>query len=228
MIEFGSEVDILIKAKQKITIGERSYEPNQIYALFKGVYVEFTYTMTNSNIAAKRTAFVGDVDSFPSSLNIYNLPFTQKVIDLSFVYQSENKVLTALETINAANGKAYLNHTVAANLVITKDKEVLPQSSYSYNNNEIGIEDGTYTVSYDYISDGKTYDLESPFYSYFAAEIIGIGNTNKQTNKIHLVLPAIKISQAPKLQFTNEGICSTPLVCDIIYVNQPKPYMVIE
>lgn len=228
MIEFGSEATLLIKAKNEIKIGDRNYAPNQVYALFKDVNIQFQYDTIDSNIAAKRTIFAGDIDSFPSKINIYNLPFIQKVIDLTFVKQNEKKFLTALETVNAENGKAYLNHNAAANLVVIKDKAVLPQSDYSYNGNELSIEDGTYIISYDYLAEGNAYNLDAPFYPYFAAEIIVTGNTNKQTNKIHLVFPAIKISQVPKLQFTNEGVCSTPLTCDIIYKGQDSPYMVIE
>lgn len=228
MIEYGSEATLLIKAKNEVKIGDRVYAPNQVYALFKDVGIEFLYDTINSDIAAKRTVFTGNIDSFPSRLNIYNLPFIQKVIDLAFVKQNNNKTLTSIETVNAINGKSYLNHKVAANLIVIKDKVILPQTNYSYSGDELIIEDGTYIVSYDYLAEGSIYNLDAPFYPYFAAEVTVVGNTNKQTNKIHLVFPTIKISQVPKLQFTNEGVCSTPLVCDIIYKGQDTPYMVVE
>lgn len=228
MQEFGSPVDIIIKTKAELDIAGKHYMPNQVYTILREVDVEFQYEKIQTDVAAKKIIYRGDIKSYPNAFQIWNLPLSQKIIDLIF-NETTSGYLTQVENLEVIDGTLYLKYAPARNLIILNDNgQQVEESTYTINNDTIIIANGTYTVMYEYLATGKTYNLESPFYPYFAAEIIGLGNTDKQTNKIHLVLPTIKISQTPRLQFTNTGVCSTPMVCDIIYQNQPEPYLVID
>lgn len=230
LFEFGSAVNIILRAKSEITIAGKTYKPGQIYTILEKVGVSFNYAPTTTNSSAKKPVYNGSIQSLPQSVTTQYLPIQTKLADLMLQGSSKCKIQKIETRFSDSEGKIILHQSAEEGLEVFCRADKV--DNYTYNEATRTIEglspQEPYQIYYLTTSQNNAYRLEQNFLPYFTIELIGKGNTDKTTNVVHIVLPSVKIDFDPNFVFVDDGVISTRLTFSIIYENQDPPVMVFE
>lgn len=233
LFEYGSAVDIVLRAKNQITIGGKTYQKGEVYTMFKNVRTRFNYAPTNASMSATKPVYNGTVYSLPQSVSTSTLPLTTKLADLMFTSVSSTQKLQEIEQRTAnSEGEIILRANVAEGLFVygSGDKLVENYSFDAATRTLSGLTPSAfYTIYYlSCVESGAVFGLEQEMRPYFEAELIGQGNTSKRTSKVHLLLPAVKIDMEPSFVFVDDGQLGVSLSLNIIYKGQAQPVVVFR
>ena len=233
LFEYGSAVDIVLRTKNQITIGGKTYQKGEVYAMLKNVRTRFNYTPTNTSMSAAKPVYNGTVYSLPQSVSTSTLPLTTKLADLMFTSVSSTQKLQEIEQRTAnSEGEIILRANVAEGLFVydSGDKLVENYSFDAATRTLSGLAPSAfYTIHYlSCVENGAVFGLEQETRPYFEAELIGQGNTSKRTSKVHLLLPAVKIDMEPSFVFVDDGQLGVSLSLNIIYKGQAQPVVVFR
>ena len=229
--EFGGIADVLLRLKVEKEIGGVHYAVNEPYTFLKDVNIQFNYEQKDKNVSGKKMTYSFN-DGRPNQLIVTGLPLTQKIANLILTQDNTTYKRTRREKIFCTTeGQLLINH------------EALPDSFFVYDSsfNRIdgivysdGVLRGSFAAEQDYLvfyqeqMSGDKYSFEVPLYPYFALDIFMKGNTNKITNDVYMHFDAASLVSVPNFNIVNGGILNTPLVFNIVYVNQEEPIIVFE
>lgn len=230
--EIGGSADVFIKLKMPITINNLSYQPNETYTILKDVVVDLDYNQNSSNVAAK-SPIISAQNAKPSQINIYNVPFTQKICNLIMSLKPQKTYNKTEESICICeDGQIYLPYTPVQNSVFIYDKQHNRLSDFEIEGDYIicdnFVDNEQYRVIYQRTINVNLFGLEVPHYPYFSLEIQGKGNNDKISSNMFMLFDSVSLVTVPNMNFTNNGIMNTPLVFDIVYRGQQEPIIGFE
>lgn len=230
LYEFGGSCNVIIRCNSERTIGRKVYKVNEPYTILEDVLVDLRYTTLNSESSAK-TNIIASKESYPNLINIHRITLTEKINDL----------IATRDTIQTV-GDTYASY--ADNGVLYLPCAVVPSSLFVYANNELFTDytvdisqdklignfndDCQYLVFYDKQVSSPSFSMVTPHYGYFTLEIIGKGNTNKNSKDLYMKFPACSLMSPPTFNFISGDILNSPLQFQCIYKNQPLPYFNVQ
>jgi hypothetical protein len=227
LYEFGSACDVVIRCKSKRTIGGKTYEANEPYTILRDVYVSVGYRTiasqadTTSNILAYR-------EGLPDVVSISNIELNTKICDLIAERAQIECVNKFCESIGT-NGKLYLPETpYDSNIFIVHNNESIT-GFIKENDVLIGdfVDGEQYLVFYTVAATGDAFKFEVPSYGYFSLDIVGKGNSNKQTQNIYITFPAVSLMSVPVFNMVNGTILNVPMQFECIHKCQKDAHFVI-
>lgn len=218
--EFGGIADVLLRFKTETEVNGVHYAVNEPYTFLKDVTVQFQYEQTTSQNSGKKSVFATN-EGRPTQLIINGVPLTQKIANLVLTHCADaSYTRTRRERIICdADGQLPLRHAHVGE-IFSYDN-----SMNRVNNWQPGEE---YLVFYEEQLTGDKYSFEVPYYPYFTLDIFMKGNTNKISNDVYMHFDAASLASVPNFNIVNGGILNTPLVFNLIYVNQEDPIIVFE
>lgn len=220
--EYGGIADVLLRFKVEKEVGGVHYAANEPYTFLKDVTIQFQYEQTNAQSNARKPVFATN-DGRPLQLIINGVPLTQKIANLVLTSDKNSSYMRTRRerVICDTNGDLQLRYESFGDIfVYDKNMERIIDN---YTPNE------EYLVFYQQeVKQGDKYSFEVPFYPYFELDIFMKGNTNKITNDIYMHFDAASLASVPNFNIVNGGILNTPLVFNLIYVNQEEPIIVFE
>lgn len=231
LFEYGSAVDIILRAKNPITIAGKAYKAGEIYTILRDVGVQFNYNPINSEMEARKTLYRGDTQNLPQSVSTSYVPLTTAISDLIFTpVNVPQKVQVTEQRSSDSDGRIILREKAVADTIFVYGDDGALSFGYDETTNSVqGLIGGQqFSIYYCTKVNGTAYELEQCYQPYFEAEIIGKGNTNKSTNNMHIVLPAVKVDANPSLTFVDNGQIGLTLTLNIIYKQQDKPVVVFR
>lgn len=231
LYEYGSTMDIIVRAKNQIKIGDRTYEQDETCAIFENVGIRFNYSQKDVIMSGAKVAYSGYRNNLPQSITTTFVPITTMLADLMLENaETATLIQTKEKRTSDSEGKIILRASAERGLfVYDADGNKV---EYVYDAVSRVISDlnptTTYTITYLTAKTNKIFGLEQCHRPYFEVEIVGKGNTDKKTNEIHFLFPSVKIDIDPNLTLTGEGIIGTTLTFNIIYTGQPQPVVVFN
>lgn len=231
LYEFGSTVDIIIRAKNEIKIGDRTYERDEVCAMFEDIGVLFNYSQKDVAISGSKIAYNGYRNNLPQSITTTFVPITTMLADLMLENAEDGSLIQAKEKrVSDSEGTIILRANAQKGLFVYDANGNKVTYTRNFNPRVIeGLNPTTaYTILYLTEKNNQVFGLEQCHRPYFEVELVGRGNTDKKTNEIHFLFPSVKIDIDPNLTLTGEGIIGTTLTFNIIYNGQPKPVVVFN
>lgn len=231
--EYGSSLDIYIRAKNPIATGNKNYEQDEVCLVLRDVGVQFNYATNSTDVKGTVPIYKGATDSFPQSVTTSYLPLTSELSSFLFETSEPAYAIQEIEqrTTNGA-GKIILRKqpsTTKPIFVYEQGNKVEDWEYDAASNIVRGLAaNTTYTLHYFVESDGAVCSLRERFLPYFEVELVGKGNTDKLTSTAHLIIPAAKIDSTPNLIFIDNGQLSVQLTFNIIYKGQDVPHIIFE
>lgn len=228
--EYGGIADILLRFKIDKEVSGINYAANEPYTFLKDVDIQFNYEQINGQGAATKPIFASNAGR-PTQLIISGVPLTQKIANLILTNNNDKTCnRTRREKIVCyESGILNLNYALSGAAFAYNNNMDRIQCSQK-DNSLIGdfISHEEYLVFYDEEIIGDKYSFEIPHFPYFKLEVFMKGNTNKITNNIYMRFDAASLASVPNFNITSGGILNTPLVFNIIYINQEEPIIVFE
>ena len=231
LFEYGSAVDILLIAKNPITIAGKDYKRGEIYTTLKDVGVKFNYTPTAASMDAKKPVYKGTIQNLPQSVSTTYVPLTDTLANLILTPVDMPQLVNEAEKRTSdSEGKIILRAKPSENLFVYRNNELIDSYQFDEATNTVyGLDAAIeYVIRYQTAVKSACYSLEQCFQPYFAAELIGKGNTNKSTNTMHILLPSVKIDVNPNFVFVDNGQLGVTLTLNIIYQGQGMPAVVFK
>lgn len=220
--EYGGIADVLLRFKIEKEVGGVHYAANEPYTFLKDVTIQFQYEQTNAQSNARKPVFATN-DGRPLQLIINGVPLTQKIANLVLTNSKNTSYMRTRRerVICDSNGKLNLCYESNGEIFVYNTNMERVTDNYSPNEE--------YLVFYQQeVEQGDKYSFEVPFYPYFELDIFMKGNTNKITNDIYMHFDAASLASVPNFNIMSGGILNTPLVFNLIYVNQEEPIIVFE
>lgn len=220
--EYGGIADVLLRSKIEKEIGGVHYAANEPYTFLKDVTIQFQYEQTNAQNSGRKPIFAAN-NGRPFQLVINGVPLTQKIANLVL---TNDRNTTYKRT---RRERIVCNENGELNLCYESVGEI-----FVYNANMERVLDNftpheEYLVFYQQeIAYGDKYSFEVPLYPYFELDVFMKGNTNKIANDIYMHFDAASLASVPNFNIVSGGILNTPLVFNLIYVNQEEPIIVFE
>lgn len=108
--EYGSSLDIYIRAKNPITIGDKHYKQDETCLVLHDVGVQFNFAATSTDVKGTVPIYKGTVDGFPQSVTTSYIPLTSELSNFLFEAPSTAHCVQKVEsrTTNSA-GKIILH-----------------------------------------------------------------------------------------------------------------------
>lgn len=229
--EYGGIADVLLRLKIEKEIDGVHYAANEPYTFLKDVNIQFTYEQNDKQSNAKKPVMSFN-SGRPSQLIITGLPLTKKIANLILTQNNTSYKRTRRERIFCTtDGELSINYDALPGSFFVYDASFNRVEANSYNSNIIKgnfLEEQEYLVFYQEELVGDKYSFEVPFYPYFALDIFMKGNTDKITNDVYMHFDAASLVSVPNFNIINGGILNTPLVFNLIYINQEEPIIVFE
>lgn len=223
LYEYGSNCDVIIRCNSERTIGGRTYSANEPYTILKNVFCRLAYRENVKEGAAKNNVQAIRF-GVPDLINISNVALTDKICNLIATKVPKSRI-TKVYSAPSVGGKIYLpEEPISDSIFVFNGNDKMSFTVDGYKLVGDFKEDETYIIFYEVIASTECYDLNTPQYGYFSIEIIGVGNTEKVTNNIHMVFPAVSLISVPTFDFINGGIMSAPLQFECIHRGQKSPY----
>lgn len=231
--EYGSSLDIYVRAKNPITIGDKHYDQDEVCLVLRDVGVQFNFAANSTEMKSIVPVYKGVVDGFPQSITTSYIPLTSVLSNFLFEAPEAAQFVQKIEkrTANSAGKIMLLGQPVECKPMFVygaKGKE----KGWNYDATTKSIinltPDTAYSLHYFTELNGTAHSLRERFLPYFEIEMVGKGNTNKFTSAAHLIVPTVKIDSSPNLIFVDDGQLSIQLTFNIIYKGQNEPYMIFE
>ena len=231
LYEYGGIADVLIKPNIDMIIGNKTYKANEPYTVLRDVQVNLLYEQTSSDIAAKKPVSSSQ-RAYPYQIAITNIQLTQKVCNLILTKQEDDKYIkTVNDKVVAESGNLFLSNEPVNTNIFVYDSSfaaiLIEETAANILTGSSLVEGEEYLVFYDIEDSGDKYKLEIPHYPYFTFEINGKGNNSGVTSNIYMKFPAVSIITVPNFNILTNNILNTPLVANIIYLNQEEPTIII-
>ena len=221
--EFGGVADVLLRVKSERTIADTTYSANEPYTMLKDVTVQFVYEQINKQADSKRPVYSANAGR-PVQLAIGGVPLTQKIANLILTHENASSYQRTRKEI-----------VMCENEQLNTCYQALPDTKFIFNKNMARVHESgpfingeEYLVFYQTEEQGDKYNFEVPSYGYFSVEIFMKGNTNKITNDVYMHFDALSLVTVPNFNIMSGGMLNTPLVFNIIYINQDEPIIVFE
>lgn len=231
LFEYGSAVDIILSVKNPTTIAGKDYKRGEIYTTLKDVGVKFNYAPTAASMDAKKPIYKGTIQNLPQSVSTTYVPLTDTLANLTLTPVDVPQLVNEAEKrISDSEGKIILRAKSANNLFVYCDNQQVEDYQFDETTNTLSELNAAteYIIRYQIAVQSSCYSLEQCFQPYFAAELVGKGNTNKSTNTMHILLPAVKIDVNPNFVFVDNGQLGVTLTLNIIYQGQDMPAVVFK
>ena len=228
LLEFGGKANVILRAVCDFEVNNNSYKKGDIVFCFEEVDVAFNYneTIKDSSVAG-RNLLVYDERKL-NSMTIDSTPLTTNFIELFATKTQDNFERPVIEELAIADGKFYpnempsndniyiiglgqykfqstvidpVNNLVECELIISEEEVVLM---------------GTYQCVYDTLIDRPKYDINNNYtLPYFRAQIVGIGNVDKQTSYAYFDIPRVSLLTRPDYSM-NRVITAQSLIFKIV------------
>jgi hypothetical protein len=207
LLEFGGKANVILRAICDFEVNGNAYKADDVVFCFEDVDVQFTYNETIKDKTVGGYNIMAYDERKLNAMIIDSTPLTTDFIELFATQKRENFARPVIETMAIAEGKFYPTHTPASNKIYITNLGQYEFTMTALDDagkfvecqlaGEIPV-DSEYYVIYDTLVEKPTFDINNNYtLPYFKAQIIGVGNVDKQTGYAFFEIPRVSLLTRP-------------------------------
>lgn len=211
LLEFGGKANVILRAICDFEVNDEKYKKDDVVFCFEDVDLRFTY----NEIAKDKTVGGYNIMAYDerklNAMIIDSTPLTTEFIELFATRVKTQFARPVIEEIAIAEDKFYPAEKPMTNKIYitgigqrTFSIEPLDalgdkvECSLISEGAEDGMLTGEYYCIYDTLVDKPTYDINNNYtLPYFKAQIVGVGNVDKETSYAFFEIPRVSLLTRP-------------------------------
>ena len=226
LLEFGGKANVILRAICDFEVNGNAYKTDDVVFCFEEVDVQFTYNETVKDKSVGGYNILAYDERKLNAMLIESSPLTTDFIEIFATKKRDNFARPVIEEIGIAENKFYPNEKPMSNKIFITglgqyefEVEPLDDSGDRVECRIINDDDeiiGEFMCIYDTLVEKPTYDINNNYtLPYFKAQIIGIGNVDKQTGYAYFEVPRVSLLTRPEYSM-NRVITAQELAFKII------------
>lgn len=225
LLEFGGKANVILRAICDFEVNGNSYKTDDVVFCFEEVDVQFTYNETVKDKSVGGYNILAYDERKLNAMLIESSPLTTDFIELFATKKKDNFARPVIENIAIADNRFYPIERPMTNKIF-----ITGLGQYEFETTTIDAEHdrvecalitednvlGEFMCIYDTLVEKPTYDINNNYtLPYFKAQIIGVGNVDKQTGYAYFEVPRVSLLTRPEYSM-NRTITAQELAFKII------------
>lgn len=226
LLEFGGKANVILRAICDFEVNGNTYKTDDVVFCFEEVDVRFTYNETVKDRSVGGYNILSYDERKLNAMLIESSPLTTDFIEIFATKKRDSFTRPVIEVIGVAENKFYPTQKPADNKIFIIglgqyqfETEFLDDTGDKVECNIITEGDqilGEFMCIYDTLVEKPTYDINNNYtLPYFKAQIVGIGNIDKQTGYAYFEVPRVSLLTRPEYSM-NRTITAQELAFKII------------
>ncbi len=228
LLEFGGKANVILRAICDFEVNGNKYKTDDVVFCFEEVDLRFTYNETIKDKTVAGYNLMAYDERKLNAMIIDSSPVTTEFIELFATRKRDNFVRPVIEDLAIADNKFYPIEKPETDKIF-----IIGKGQYTFTMEPLDADErhmectllaeeeegailGEYTAIYDTLVNAPTYDINNNYtLPYFKAQIIGVGNVDKQTGHAFFEVPRVSMLTRPDYSM-NRTITAQELAFKII------------
>lgn len=228
LLEFGGKANVILRAICDFEVNGNAYKKDDVTFCFEDVDVRFTYNETvKDKTVAGRNLMAYDERKL-NAMIIESSPLTTDFIEMFATKTQDSFERPVIEMLSIVDNKFYPSQTPSSSKIF-----IIGVGQHEFTTTSLDAEgrfvectilptvenpniNGEYQSIYDTQVDSPKFDINNNYtLPYFKAQIVGVGNVDKQTGYVYFEIPRVSLLTRPEYSL-NRIVTAQELIFKII------------